>query len=85
MLWGPRPIRHYKYFHSFTAGLDFRRQNLTSKDGPRTERVKRIIYLNSVWLKYLCDGSRTQNVKVWAKFKMTITDHLQNVLIVELL
>ena len=25
---------HYKYFYSHSAGIDFGRQNLTSKDGP---------------------------------------------------
>ena len=31
---------HYKYFYSYSAGIDFRRQILTSKVDPRTERVK---------------------------------------------
>ena len=30
---------HYKYFNFFSAGTDFIRQNLTSVDGPRAERV----------------------------------------------
>ena len=32
---------HYKYFYSFSAGIDFRRQILTPKAGPRTERVNK--------------------------------------------
>ena len=54
MLWG---YGRYKYFNSFSAGIDFRRQNLTSrgqiltyKDGPRTERVEQII--QSVYFSY---------------------------------
>ena len=43
-----RVYGHYKYLYSFSAGIDFRRQNLTSvyrrqiltsKVDPRTERV----------------------------------------------
>ena len=32
----------FKMYHliSYSAGIDFRRQNLTSKDNPRIERVK---------------------------------------------
>ena len=30
-----------KYFNPLSAGIDFRRQNLTSKVEPRTERVKK--------------------------------------------
>ena len=30
---------HYKYFYYDSAGIDFRRQNLTSKVDPRTVRV----------------------------------------------
>ena len=37
MLW---VYGHYKYFNSFSAGIDFRRQILTSKVDPRTEMVK---------------------------------------------
>ena len=33
---------HYKLFYSFTAGTVFRRQILTSQDGPRAERVNTI-------------------------------------------
>ena len=33
-------IRPLYIFHSFSAGIDFRRQILTSKVDPRTERVK---------------------------------------------
>ena len=32
MLW---VYGHYKYFNSFSAGIDFRRQHLTSKVDPR--------------------------------------------------
>ena len=34
---GLRPV---EIFYSFSAGVEFRRQNLTSKFGSRTERVK---------------------------------------------
>ena len=37
MLW---VCDHYKYFISYSAGIDFRRHMLTSKVDPRTERVK---------------------------------------------
>ena len=37
MLW---VFDHYKYFDSYSAGIDFRRQKLTSKVGPRAVRVK---------------------------------------------
>ena len=40
MLW---VYGHYKYFGSFSAGIVFIRQNLTYKDDPRTERVKKYI------------------------------------------
>ena len=33
---------HYKYSYSYSAGIDFRRQNLTTKVDPRAERVKLI-------------------------------------------
>ena len=36
---------HYKYFYSLSAGIDFRRQILTSKVGPRTERVQGFLWL----------------------------------------
>ena len=36
MLW---VYGHYKYFDSFSAGIDFRRQNLTSKVDPRAVSV----------------------------------------------
>ena len=36
MLW---VYDHYKYFNSFSAGAVVIRQNLTSRDGPRTEKV----------------------------------------------
>ena len=31
--------RQYKYFYSYSAGIDFICQNLTSTVDPRTERV----------------------------------------------
>ena len=37
MLW---VYDQYKYFYSYSAAIDFRRQILTSKDDPRTVRVK---------------------------------------------
>ena len=47
MLW---VYGHYKVY-SFSAGIDFRRQILTSKVDPRTERVKttRSYVLEIVW------------------------------------
>ena len=36
MLW----VYDLKYFTSFSAGTFFIRQNLTYKEGPRTERIK---------------------------------------------
>ena len=36
MLWD---YDHYKYFHFYSAGIDFRRQNLREVD-PRAVRVK---------------------------------------------
>ena len=39
---------HYKYLNSFSAEIDFGRQNqiLTSKDGPRAERVEsQLLYI----------------------------------------
>ena len=43
MLW---VYGHFK-FYSFSAGIEFRRQNLPSKVGPRAERVD-LIYLFTV-------------------------------------
>ena len=40
MLW---VYGRYKYGISFSAGIVFRRQILTFKDDPRTERVKELI------------------------------------------
>ena len=40
MLW---VCGHYESFHSYSAGIDFRRQILTSKVDPRAVRVKQII------------------------------------------
>ena len=37
MLW---VYDQYKYFYSYSAGIDFRRQILTSEDDPCTVRVK---------------------------------------------
>ena len=37
MLW---VYDHYKYFYSHSAGIDLRRQILTTKVDPRTVRVK---------------------------------------------
>ena len=37
MLW---VYGHYEYFNSYSAGIDFRRQILTSKIDPRAVRVK---------------------------------------------
>ena len=31
---------HHKYVYSYSAGIDFGRQNLTSKVDPRAERVE---------------------------------------------
>ena len=31
---------HYKYFQFYSAGIDYRRQILTTEVGPRTVRVK---------------------------------------------
>ena len=31
---------HYKYFQFYSAGIDYRRQILSTKVGPRTVRVK---------------------------------------------
>ena len=45
MLW---VYGHYKQFKSYSAGIDFRRQNLTSKVGPRADRVKRNATTNPV-------------------------------------
>ena len=41
MLW---VYGHYKYVHSYSAGIDFSRQNLTSTDesDPRAARVNRV-------------------------------------------
>ena len=36
MLW---VYGHYKYFHSYSAGINSRRQNLTSRVAPRAVRV----------------------------------------------
>ena len=41
---------HYKYLYPYSAGMDFRRQNLTSKVDPRTERV------NLMWASVVDDG-----------------------------
>ena len=40
-IWMPmlRVYGHYKYFHSYSAGIVFRRQNLTSKVDPCAVRV----------------------------------------------
>ena len=35
-----RGYDNYKYFYSYSAGIDFSRQNLTSKVDPRAVRVK---------------------------------------------
>ena len=34
---------HYIYVYSYSAGIDFRRQILTSKVDPRTVRVKAVL------------------------------------------
>ena len=55
-------LRHYKYFSSHSARIDFRRQDLilTSKVDPRTLRVKTIIRLHtdiydmSTWPSHYC-------------------------------
>ena len=48
---GPRPLN---IVHSFSAGIVFRRQILTSKDGPRAEGVKPITW-------YSCKKKRWHN------------------------
>ena len=35
-----RVYDHYEYFYSYSAGIDFSRQILTTKVDPRTARVK---------------------------------------------
>ena len=37
---------HYKYVYSYSAGIDFRRQILTTKVDPRTVRVKKYKNVN---------------------------------------
>ena len=37
-------------FYSFSAGIDFRRQDLTTKVDPRTERVN----IKMMWFYYYC-------------------------------
>ena len=44
----------YKYFHYFSAVIDFRRQNLTSKVGPHTERFKTQLVLFIFLFFYFC-------------------------------
>ena len=44
MLWG---YGHYKYFYSYSAGIVFRCQILTSKVYPRAVRVKHLRYLKA--------------------------------------
>ena len=34
---------HWKYFYSYSASIDFSRQNLTTKVYPRTVRVKVVV------------------------------------------
>ena len=34
---------HYKLFHSFSAGIIFRRQNQTSTDDPRSKRIEKFL------------------------------------------
>ena len=43
-------LRLLYIFISFSAGIDFRRQNLTSKVGPRTGKINMADHLNS-WLE----------------------------------
>ena len=45
----------YKYCYSYSAGIDFRRQILTTKVDPRAIRVKLLQSISremSIWLKY---------------------------------
>ena len=43
-----RPLGPYKYFHSYSAGIDFTRQILTTKVGPRAVRFNLLYcYLSS--------------------------------------
>ena len=49
-----RVYGHYKYFYSYSAGIDFRRQNLTSVD-VRFSRLKSIPALKGLkgkWAPY---------------------------------
>ena len=53
-------------FYSFSAGIDFRRQNLTSKVDPRAERVKALKYFTYLF-----------NLKSDPALKGLIPDHRQ--------
>ena len=48
-----RVYDHYKYFYSFSAGIDFGRHNLTSTDDPRFERVNGYYGGWSVIIKFM--------------------------------
>ena len=52
---------HYKYVYSYSAGIDSRRQILTSRVDPRTKRVKHPqFYLVQQGMPYL--STRNENV-----------------------
>ena len=51
MLW---VFAHYEYFNSYSAGIDFRRQNLTSTVDPRAITVKLLCFAIFLYL-VLCE------------------------------
>ena len=53
MLW---VYAHYEYFSSCSAGIDFKRQNPTSIDGLRTERVKNDSYSGNILILLMFGG-----------------------------
>ena len=50
MLW---VSRHFKYYHFYSAGIDFRRQNLTSKVDPRIVRSKTVMDCDSAIMLFV--------------------------------
>ena len=74
MLWD---YGHYKYFYSYSAGIDFRRQNLTSTVDPRTVRVKALSQNNFTHLK-LCLATATHTFK-WMKSTHVLFDLRLNI------
>ena len=77
MLW---VSSQYKCFWSYSAGIDFRRQNLTSKVGPRAERVITFsvcVFFSSFEEAEIADAISASNdekyFRLWKLFDQLIT------------